>query len=190
MKKILFPTLLCIMAAVILSSCGTTEQPTTDWQAVRALLEQYADYTYANYAQNQYVEFRTETGEVAEYQVFYSSFLTIAAANEPENPDTEDVGTSEPEDIRIVVGLQSPDEPTPSVLLSGYCPDKQGRVIAWELGVDTTQLTPAVQGRRPSFALEGDDLYLENAAGQWMLLRRGIGIARMGDAYGHTWRVQ
>lgn len=185
MKKIISNSIIILVLGFGVASCT---KPVNELDAVRAALERYADYTYDNYMVDSLERFILETGEIKTYQVTSSSLYTTIIEHEI---DEEEIGKVENEKIHsmfISIKLFNWLQPyeNKDIVLNGSYPNNNITEITWVFGVESNP-KPAIKDANPSFSIGNDEIYLENEDGQWMLLKKGVGIARMGDSTGHIW---
>lgn len=174
MKKIISNSIIILVLGFGVASCT---KPVNELDAVRAAFERYADYTYDNYTVDSLERFILETGEIKTYQVTSSSLYTTIKV---ENGKIHSMFIS----IKLFNWLQPYENK--DIVLNGSYPNNNITEITWVFGVESNP-KPAIKDANPSFSIGNDEIYLENEDGQWMLLKKGVGIARMGDSTGHIW---
>lgn len=166
----------CLLFVSLLVSCT---QP-VDLEAVKVALGQYAEYTYKNYKPDGSAYFWLETDLPRQYQITKSDIypsvnLAEITGDEKSKPT-----------MAIVISMYHNYTPSNVIVLCGYYPDNNLNDITWYFGLET-EATASVKGAKPSFALEDDEIYIENEAGQWIVLKKGQGLWKMGDKNGRSW---
>lgn len=177
--KSLFSKIL-LMGLVILSmtACEEKPQPQPQQETKRASLESYADFTYNNYNVNKSAYFLRETGNLDEYYVTLSSIYYTALDGISDKKMTESGF--------ICINMIKEYADNVAVLLVGFYDSDDAKELSWKFGIETT-LSGCIKNAIPPFNLEPDEIFLENEVGQWMVLKKGVGIKTMSDNKGHTW---
>ena len=171
----------CLLFASLCVSCKQNTPEVVDWNAIRSTLENYGDYTYSNYSLNERLFFLLETQLGKEYKVVRSEIATVFAQAESESEAGQNI-----ESMSIEFSMCNRYNTAEEVNLKGYCPNNNPNEIAWVFGIETP-VSSSVKNAKPAFDIAADEIYIENEAGQWMVLKKGVGISKMGDKNGHTW---
>ena len=186
--------LFCVLSCL---SC-TSNGPQPDWNKVRAAYQEYESLTYGNYRQGDTVCFLRETGKEECYIVQFSGVISAGIAKEQSLFCKTDSYTEAMNiNIHLTKAFPASDEndSMSPVCLAGCVDDFFSPVdVNWWLAIDTV-LDNSSSFRCGGFAaapfdIEDDERYVENGAGQWMVLKKGVGIQTMGDDKGHTYALR
>lgn len=187
MKNKLYIILFSGLVGITLVACN---KQVSNEEEARVILEQYGDYTYKNYSVGCQEYFVVETGNAKEYRITQSDMITAVISIDKNELDEEiNKGFDhEIESKTIIVTMVNEHDANETIALTAYCAEENNLTdIAWAMGIGISHPTTTIKNAQPSFALADDEMYLENETGQWMVLKKGIGIARMGDSHEHTW---
>ena len=187
MKNKLYIILFSGLVGITLVACN---KQVSNEEEARVILEQYGDYTYKNYSVGCQEYFVVETGNAKEYRITQSDMITAVITIDKNELDEEiNKGFDhEIESKTIIVTMVNEHDANETIALTAYCAEENNLTdIAWAMGIGISHPTTTIKNAQPSFALADDEMYLENETGQWMVLKKGIGIARMGDSHEHTW---
>ncbi|MBQ9339029.1 MAG: hypothetical protein IJS13_01705 [Paludibacteraceae bacterium] len=165
MKTKTFKTTLLAIITILIFSC---DKNTNTFETEKKALEYFSEYTYDNYTIEEKEYFINEKGDIDIYVVTQSGIYATKTNNKTENIF-----------LCITMTKQHTDD-TRIALIGTY---QNG--VKWELGIGN-DIADAIERVEHAFELEEDEMYLENTMGQWMILKKGIGIYKMGDNYGHS----
>ena len=186
MKKIILHTMqLCVMGFMFVAC----QQPLSGWDAVRAELEQYADYTYNIHKQDSLEYFISQTGYQG-YRVLGSGIFSTIEIIETEEQEAGKVNNRQIGSMGISVSMCDIYDiynTTKRIDLYGGYSQSDQKEMEWAFGIGLSKPQPAVRIMQPDIAIDKDDIFLENESRQWIILKKGVGIAKFSDSNGLIW---
>ena len=180
------------LLALILTSCGNTQQPATFSKETDAIFNDYRTYLSNVYSEGDIVLLETENGDVEEMRVTSSYAATrigVVPETDEDLPIEEATNTTNKDsgrDIRaieVTLTARRNENSFLGVFVAFSPSGVQHNHL--EIKTNRPENTPF---RIPAPSPSDNMIVLQTDAG-WCLLERGVGIVQIADTLGHTWKL-